>query len=134
MQPSEISPGCKQMMVMRKRYFLPSGSYGTVSWDINGKQVIVMWAAPVNFDFYPNMLAVGITDSEDSKRSEGSYTQMRYEAKPYFVREKYVNSTRDIMRSDGDSLCVRGSMSTTHKPVIKILVYPVHQEDLARGL
>ena len=133
-QPSEISSGCKEMMVMRKRYRLPTGSYGTVSWDINGKQVIVMWSAPFNFDFYSNTLAVGISENDDNNHSEGSFHEMYREDKDYFTREEYRNSTRNIVKAVDNFICVRGSMSTTHKPVVQIVVSPFNDRERSSGL
>ena len=133
-QPSEISSGCKEMMVMRKRYHLPTGSYGTLSWDINGKQVIVMWSAPFNFDFYSNTLAVCIAEHYGNNHSESSFHEMYNEEKDYFTREEYRNSTRNILKTVDGIICVHGSMSTTHKPVVEILVSPFIDRDLANGL
>ena len=78
-----VFPGNKEMMVMRKRYATPTGSYGTMSYDIRNKQVIVMWSCPFNFNFYDNRLAIGIT--AEKTHSTDTFSEMHSEAKDYFV-------------------------------------------------
>ena len=48
-QPVSVPPGTKEVMVMRKHFGTPTGSYGTISWDVNDEQVIVMWSVPFPF-------------------------------------------------------------------------------------
>ena len=133
LQATEVAPGCKERLVVRKRFAQATGSHGTVSWDVGGKQVIIMWSAPFNFDFYANTLAVGITDDEQQRNRRESFNEMYYgHGKSYFVREHFKDHTRDITKSDG-TLSVRGSMGTSHEPIITIVVSSFHKGDLAKN-
>ena len=133
LQATEVAPGCKERLVVRKRFAQATGSHGTVSWDVGGKQVIIMWSAPFNFDFYANTLAVGITDDEQQRNRRESFNEMYYgDGKSYFVREHFKDHTRDITKSDG-TLSVRGSMGTSHEPIITIVVSSFHKGDLAKN-
>lgn len=130
-QPVQVDPASKEMMVMRKTHGTPFGSYGTVSWNVNGKEVLVMWSAPFNFELFSNTLAVGI--APEGEHTISSFDEMYYKTKEYFVREEYLKRTQDVSKSDLQ-ICVEGRMSTTHYPVVRIVVYPVDDDDLAENL
>lgn len=127
-QARHVQPGTKEMMVMRKTYHTATGSYGTVSWDVNGREVLVMWSAPFNFNHHSNWLAVGV--AADGTHNGNTFNDMYYENKSYFVRDEYYYHTRDVTKCDS-TICIRGSMGTSHHPEIHIVVYPVSDSDVA---
>ena len=127
-QARHVTPGMKEMMVMRKTYHQATGSYGTVSWDIKGREVLVMWSAPFNFNHYSNWLGVGIGNV--GTQTGNTYNAMYYGAPTWFKRDEYYYYTRDVTKCD-DLICVRGNMGTSHHPKIRIVVYPVSEENLA---
>ena len=68
--------------VARKKGHTATGSYGTVSWLVEGKarRVYVMWSAPFNFDHYSNWLAVGISreGSTEHPANKSTFDLMYY--------------------------------------------------------
>jgi len=129
----QIEAGTKEAMVMRKTRGAATGSYGTVSWTINNKEIIVMWLAPYGFNANSNWLAVGIAPA-------GTHTRQTYEEmycrdwrswKPdYFVRHNYEDVIRVITKCD-DVICVRGTMGNSHHPEVHITVYRATDIDRA---
>ena len=91
-QAHHVQPGMKEMMVMRKTYYTATGSYGTVSWDINGRVVIVMWSAPYSFDFHSNWLGVGIGHSRT--HNSNTFNDMYYGGGSWFKKDEYYYHTR----------------------------------------
>ena len=130
-QARHVQPGMKEMMVMRKTHHTATGSYGTVSWVILGREVIVMWSAPYNFNHYSNWLGVGI--SYNGAHDSDTFDDMYYGSRSWFKKEEYYYYTRDVTKCD-DVICVRGNMGTSHHPKIRIVVYPINDSFLAPAM
>ena len=130
-QASHVKPGMKEMMVMRKRYHAATGSYGTVSWEVNGREVIVMWSAPYSFDLHANWLGVGI--GHRGSHNINTFDDMYYGSGSWFKRAEYYYYTRDVTKCDG-VICIQGNMGTSHHPKIRIVVYPVSDQNVAPGM
>nr|AXS67883.1 coluporin-11 [Colubraria reticulata] len=62
--PLSIGPRAMRMCAFRKRDNVAYGTYGTVSWEVSGKdhRFVVMWSAPFSFDFYSNWMGLGLTE------------------------------------------------------------------------
>jgi len=131
--PIAVQPGTKEMMVMRKTGYIAAGSYGTVSWDVNGKmRLAVMWSAPFNFDFHSNTLAVGIIGADDHYTS--SLADTMYNDKGTFTRQEYDYDGTKAIKYCNSEICVHGSMGTSHHPHISISVFPMSNRDFANGV
>ena len=130
-QARHVKPGMKEMMVMRKTYHTSTGSYGTVSWEVNGREVIVMWSAPYSFDHHSNWLAVGVGSKGTHQRN--TFNDMYYRSGSWFKRDEYYYYTRDVTKCDG-VICIRGNMGTSQHPKIRIVVYPVSDQNVAPGM
>ena len=104
------------------------GVYEAVGFPTSGVSNgvgIFRWAVANN--------VVGITDDEQQMNRRESFNEMYYgHGKSYFVREHFKDHTRDITKSDG-TLSVRGSMGTSHEPIITIVVSSFHKGDLAKN-
>lgn len=129
--PSAVLPGQRETMIMHKTGWSTSGCYGTVSWELQtGKRAIVMWSAPLNFAFHSNILAVGIFDG-------GSHTKdtadLMYYKSGTFARSKYSSVVNAIEYCDND-FCIQGTMGTSHKPKVKISIYPKDTANLATNI
>ena len=129
------------MFVMRKKFIVPTGTYGMISWKIRSqqqtakkadKQVISMWSAPFSYVFNPNISAAQIAVDPRHMHSRISFEDMLHgRGGRYIDWVPYNESTRDIMVSDNSELCICGTMSNSHKATIEVIVYPVHWENLA---
>ena len=81
----------------RKTGGFATGTWGTVSWDVNGKErIVIMWSAPFNHNHHTNVLAVGTTDTET-------------------LHNKYVMSALHSARSHSPSI----KRNTRHCPSVR---------------
>jgi hypothetical protein len=102
-----------------------------------------MWSAPFNFDFYSNRMAFGFTKKGCKIHDKNWFQTMYYNKNvgiksggtPRMNLKKMVcrNTCEEIIVED-DIFEMSGTMGTSHKPEIKIIVKPKHWENLARKL
>ncbi|XP_069135561.1 tereporin-Ca1-like isoform X2 [Argopecten irradians] len=103
--PVEIFPGVKEAMVTHKTPLSVMGSYGTASWLIQDRRVVVMWDAPFNFDFNSNWLGVGITKKGKTSHI-GDFYDIMYTGKQinYMHPNADFRFNRKIFRDDVNSV------------------------------
>jgi hypothetical protein len=133
------------LQVGHKCGYTATGTSGTASWLINGsgRRLVVMWSAPFNFDFYSNRMAFGFTKKGCKIHDKNWFQTMYYNKNvgiksggtPRMNLKKMVcrNTCEEIIVED-DIFEMSGTMGTSHKPEIKIIVKPKHWENLARKL
>ncbi|KAK7495273.1 hypothetical protein BaRGS_00013455 [Batillaria attramentaria] len=138
--PRAILPSKREAMVARKTAHTATGSYGTVSWLIQGlnRRVFVMWSAPFNFDHHHNWMGVGLSRSGYVSHPYGSevFDQMYYgnsDSNIGFTRDEYYYHSDPAIYSDSD-IEVVGTMGTTHKAEVHIIVRPKREQDLADAI
>lgn len=130
--PVAVMPGKREMFVARKTGLTATGTYGTASWQILGKdkRVVVMWSCPYNFNHYSNWLAVGLTSD---RHHNDWFDQMYYKESGRglnFTRGEYYYDT-NIIKSGDKSFEVIGNMGTSHHTTAQIIVRPLHERDRA---
>ncbi|XP_069134457.1 tereporin-Ca1-like [Argopecten irradians] len=134
--PSEILPGVKEAMLAHKTPICATGTYGTVSWIIKDRRVVVMWDAPFDFNIHDNWLAVDLTKEHDTNHCQSFYDTMYNKSSTStikFSRNNFAKTIQPVKCSD-DEFEVVGSMGTSHKPTVEIVVRPINKEDYAPSL
>ena len=99
-----------------------------------------MWAAPFNFDLYSNYVALGLTVAgcriHDIKWFQTMYYDKNVDInlgdtpRIKFRRSQCRYTSEEIIVED-DMFEMSGTMGTSHKPEIRIIVKPKHWENLA---
>ncbi|XP_052067710.1 tereporin-Ca1-like [Mytilus californianus] len=135
---TNIQPATREAMVSHKCGFTATGTSGTVSWLINGtdRRLVIAWSAPFNFDFYSNYLILGLTNKGYKKHNKTWFQTMYYEKEDeamVFKRVKCRFTSNEVMIDD-DLFEVTGTMDTSHKPEIKVIIKPKRWENLASKL
>ncbi len=102
-----------------------------------------MWAAPFNFHFYSNRMALGFTEEGSTNHGENWFQAMNYNQNEgiisggmpriNFQRMVYGDTCQEMIVED-DIFEMSGTMGNSHKPEIKIIVKPKHWKNLARKL
>ncbi|KAL3870255.1 hypothetical protein ACJMK2_038332 [Sinanodonta woodiana] len=135
--PGDILPSKKEAMVARKSSDTATGTFGTVSWLVEGKarRIVLMWAAPYDFNFHSNWLGVGITTPGITFHAQRNdwFNQMYYGTSSDFIgfsRSLYYWESNPVVYKD-DLIQISGTMSTGHQAQVKITVRPLNVSDLA---
>ena len=120
-----IDPGTKGVFKAQKRRNAFFGCEGTVSWNVGGKQILLMWRAPNFFTRRKrNELAVGIDPA--GGHSDTTFETMFYDRTTNFDYDKVK-----FCASSGNSgaarycetlICVSASMGTEHKSSVTVRV------------
>ncbi|KAH3791817.1 hypothetical protein DPMN_145307 [Dreissena polymorpha] len=123
--PKPISAGETGVVQGRKYAHTVTGSFGVVSWEVEGKdrRVVIMWSAPYNFNIYSNVLGVGMSKHNikihapewDNQMYKGSSNSLE------FAREEYYYGAQEV-RWEDDEFCVSGTMSTSHQAEVTVTV------------
>lgn len=140
-----IMPATRGVMVGRKCGYTATGTSGTVSWliDGDGRRLVVMWAAPFNFDFFSNRMALGFTEKDCGYHGEHWFETMDHSqnadivsgGRPRINFKRIVcNDRNEEIIVNNDILEMSGTMGTVHKPEIRIIVKPRRWENLAHEL
>ncbi|XP_069134263.1 tereporin-Ca1-like [Argopecten irradians] len=131
--PMNVLPGVKEAMITHKIGGTATGTYGSVSWVIKDRRVVVMWSVPFNHDYYTNWLAVGITKPGYKQHDENWYNTMYYESNTpvlEFRRKQFYNDVNPVTFPDGE-FEVEGNMGSTHISNVHITVKPCKSKDYA---
>ncbi|KAL3870184.1 hypothetical protein ACJMK2_038333 [Sinanodonta woodiana] len=135
--PGDILPSKREAMVARKSSDSATGTFGTVSWLVEGhsRRIVVMWAVPYDINFYSNWLGVGITAPGVTFHAQGNdwFNQMYYGTSSVslgFSRSEYYWESNPVIYRD-DLIQISGTMSTGHQAQVKITVRPRNIADLA---
>ncbi|KAK7501867.1 hypothetical protein BaRGS_00006953 [Batillaria attramentaria] len=138
--PDAVLPGHRGVMVVRKSWGLLSGTCGTVSWLIESlnRRLFVMWHVPYSFDRNRNTLAVGLSKVGCIGHSSGRsvYNTMRTAESSgniTFSRLEFGRESNTLIFRD-DEIEVEGTMGSSHKAVVKIVVRPTRRQDYAPTL
>ena len=113
-----------------------SGTWGTVSWKIGNKRVIVMWSNPFDHISYYSYLAVGIMDNS-KQHTSASTNDMYYEDDvfTYFKRQRYsASSARTPVIWCSHTFCIQGIMGPEKRSIVNIAVFPKAYRNLAPGV
>ena len=140
-----VQPATRGVMVGRKCGYTATGTSGTVSWLIggDGRRLVVMWAAPFNFDFYSNRMALGFTEENCRDHGEHWFETMDHSQNADIVlggnprinfNRMVCNDRNEEIIVNNDILEMSGTMGTVHKPEIRIIVKPRRWENLAHQL
>ncbi|KAK3610789.1 hypothetical protein CHS0354_014047 [Potamilus streckersoni] len=72
--PGDILPSKREAMVARKTSDTATGTFGTVSWLVEGtdRRIVLMWAAPYDFNFNSNWLGVARKTSDTATGTFGT--------------------------------------------------------------
>ncbi|KAK7462546.1 hypothetical protein BaRGS_00038402 [Batillaria attramentaria] len=135
--PVAVLPSKKEAMVTRKTGGCATGSYGTVSWKVEGlnRRVYVMWSVPFNHDYFTNWLAVGLSRKGYTNHpGDNALFDQMYSGKSdlniAFERHQYWTSMDPIIFSDGD-ISLEATMGSSHKAEVRVIVRPVDNKNLA---
>ncbi|XP_033748209.1 tereporin-Ca1-like [Pecten maximus] len=134
--PIDILPGVKEAMITHKTGGTATGTYGSVSWVVKDRRVVVMWSVPFNHDYYTNWLAVGLTKPGFTAHDKAWYDTMYYHSNTpilKFNRKNFYENVNPVTFSDGD-FEVEGNMGSTHIANVHIIVRPCNKRDYAQSL
>ncbi|KAL3870172.1 hypothetical protein ACJMK2_038253, partial [Sinanodonta woodiana] len=123
--------------VARKSSDSATGTFGTVSWLVEGqaRRIVLMWAEPYDFNLFSNWLGVGITTPGVIFHADEDdwYLQMYYGRSSdslRFNRSAFYWESSPVIYTD-DLIQISGTMSTGHQAQVKITVRPLNVSDLA---
>ena len=147
-----IMPGGNESYIARKTSGTATGAIGAVGYRIGGSNnvVAISISCPYNFNFASNTLALGIYqwDIDEVNKMNGNhiYHEMKKIDKkvnngeslnfvgPYesVKRKNFYSDTIPLLVNDkaGEYL-IRGHMGTSHKPIVKIVLFPTNPNRLA---
>ena len=106
-----------------------------MAWNIVGTmdRLVVTYSCPYNFDFYSNILAVGIYTNEDNSGNR-LFKRMYHGKKfPHFQRKTFRNKQTPINFEYGDYQ-IYATMGSSHKPQIKVWLFPKDVRNLAPNI
>lgn len=128
--PRQVAPNFNELMIARKTGHTATGSYGTVSWEVQGRLVIVMWTEPYNFNHYTNVLAIGMI--QPWEHTDDTYDNIYYGKKSYqhMAKGSFYGTTSNLFVCD-DLICMSGTMGTAHKPTVVVIVGPASDKNFA---
>lgn len=126
--------------VGRKTGFTATGSSGTVSWEIQGKnrRFVVLWEVPFDYNFYENLLGVGLTAVGYITHPSGNtwYNQMSEGQNSDVLNfsEKSFEGDLTPINYISDGFEIMATMNNAHDAHVKILFTPTNTEDLAPSI
>jgi len=121
--PRGILPGCQSVISGHKTSSTATGTYGTISWEVEGLdvRVIIMWSVPYNQNHFSNWLALGVINKEEHTSKQFGFSKM-YHGKPTgFKRSEFYKKCSLLIYSNG-RLKLEGNMGSSHKTTITINV------------
>ncbi|KAH3777407.1 tereporin-Ca1-like [Dreissena polymorpha] len=137
--PVPVLSGQKEAMVARKTAYSATGTFGVVSWEIEGKsrRVVVMWSVPYHYYGYRNTLAVGIT--KQNANHDGGWADQMYNygsnAWIGFERKEYYDNVKTVAWEAPDlGLIVFATMGTVQHAVVQVTLSAKVVGDLAKPI
>uniref|UniRef100_W4VSJ5 Conoporin 6 n=1 Tax=Conus geographus TaxID=6491 RepID=W4VSJ5_CONGE len=129
--PVPIEPGKREAFAVRKAAHSATGTSGTVSWEVNGnrRRFVIMWSAPYNFNFYSNLMAVGMTIEGEVKVAPYHfwyYWMLDYADSPTLkFKKKVFNSNEDPIIFRNKKFEIEGFMTKSHHALVRIIIRPI---------
>uniref|UniRef100_W4VSD1 Conoporin 7 n=1 Tax=Conus geographus TaxID=6491 RepID=W4VSD1_CONGE len=129
--PVAIEPGKREAFAVRKAAYSATGTSGTVSWEVNGnrRRFVIMWSAPYNFNFYSNLMAVGMTIEGEVKVAPYHfwyYWMLDYADSPTLkFKKKVFNSNEDPIIFRNKKFEIEGFMTKSHHALVRIIIRPI---------
>lgn len=114
-----IDPNASHELKGHKDHFQCTGFSGVAAWKICGADMeqdlnlVILWSAPFNFDYYSNWLAVGLNEGRLEGVKPRTFTEMYYENETWFRRKEFFKDTNPLVFRSG-RFEVRGIMGTSH--------------------
>ena len=119
-----VASGLREGFASHKSGNAATGSWLICTYKIYGDIVRIMYSTPYSFDFHSNILAVSACSTFDPKCNKITINSMYYDTpNSLFARREYSNFVRKTSIC-GSSVCLTGTMGTSHKPTIYIKIYP----------
>ena len=122
--PPSVAPRQTESMIAHKYGFSIRGTSGLMSWSFGElkRRVVVMWDVP--FFQSHNILAVGISTTENTVHKENWYTEIEKLSQSSdlnYSRERYYETCNEVMIAD-ERIEVLGTMGTGRAPEVNITV------------
>ena len=119
-----VSSGLREGFASHKAGNAATGSYLMCTYKIMGDEVRIMYSVPYSQDFYKNTLAVSACSMFNPSCNALTINDL-YSSPPnsLFERREYYSVVRKTSVC-GPSVCVSGTMGTSHKPTIHIKIFP----------
>ena len=129
-----VKPGTSEFMIVRSHRWRPrKSSYGTMSWRLGGTRTHISlgWSVPFCRLFYNNWLMMGVVyDAPGNTFKEMYYDDCN--GNQWFTRKDFKRGDPSSkLYLDNIGLMASGKMSSGCKSVIRIMVMPNFEEDLA---
>lgn len=127
--PVNIEPETNEIFVARKTAYTTTGSTVVAVWKIedgSNTRMVVMWSAPWNQTFHPNVLSMGFK-SEEVRADKELYKEMYKEnSDTWYCKKNYSNTAVcEQARKNCERYKLHGSMGTSHKCEAKIELFTV---------
>nr|AXS67881.1 coluporin-9 [Colubraria reticulata] len=130
--PYNILPGQREAFVTRDSYYVATGSYGTVSWEVAGadRMFVLMWCEPYDINLYSNWMGLGLTTKGQMEipLGFGWFRKMYYgfsDSNITFYRGKFEAGHLDpVAFRDDKEFQIMGVMSPDNRALIKVTFLP----------
>jgi len=123
---TNVGPGKEEGFASHKTGGTATGSWVYCLFHVNGKRVHIMYSAPYDFNYHSNWMSLAITSNAVHLDAHKMY----YYNYQYMVREEYYYKMKPAEICQ-QGLCIKGSMGTSHKPEIKIELFPQSFDDIS---
>lgn len=122
---NSVAPWTKEAVSGAHTAAAATGAIATIVWRIgfeSAQKLAIMFSVPYNHNWFENVLAIGLT-TEALPQKYALYDQMYYgNNKKFFARKGYYHDTTPIKVVGSHGFSVTGSMGTSHKPKIQIIL------------
>ena len=128
-----VKPGYSEVMSMRKRSNLTSGTSGVAIWKIGetSKKLYVMWSIPFDHNIHKNWLAVMVSDDEDIRNrvqhdrdadlAKDMYNQKDEKIKKLTEIKEFRHENQDALVYDKDNdLYITATMENGSRCLISV--------------
>eukprot|EP00794_Sanderia_malayensis_P006705 gene6705-7467_t len=119
--PVDITPGYIEGFLAHKNGVTPTGTFGSVSWNINGENRVVVMCV--------NRLGIGIVDDHVKETTRRIY---KHNISTTIVQEYYHSSNPIVYKSQ--AIVVKAVMGTSHICEARVSILPQKYDDLAKNL
>jgi len=130
-----ILPGDKEIMQGHKVHLSTHGACGVACWrvDCSRSLMAVMYSCPLHFSFWNNWMAIGIFPDTMEINRELFDLMYRGIQDERFIRRSFYKEHTPV-NFENDDFHIIGTMGSSHKPIIKVSVFPKKLNDLAPSL
>merc|ERR1712223_197567 len=121
-----IPPKSREAAIGHKTGNTATGCSGTMVWQIGKGRtkcfVRLMYSVPYNQNWHSNHLAVGISQYWYKNEDKNDLFNLMYNGSGDFKRGEFFGTVEGISFKKG-KYTIKGSMGTSHRPIIKIQLY-----------